>query len=83
MANPETLKLARHMTEERETLKALYAEIAAHPALVDLLRELDNRADAETRSATLELDNAHKSASALQRASAYAKIKAYIMDMVL
>lgn len=79
----EQVELAKTQRQAHEVLKNHYAELTMHPVLTDILRELSERQDAAYQTATGELDNAHKSASSLQVANAYASIKAYITDMML
>lgn len=82
MPNLKLVQQGKQMTEDKEILKQAYHDVGGHVALKDIIRECEERYDAEVFSAIMETDNPHKSATALQRASAYANIKAYILDML-
>lgn len=83
MRRLEQIQEAKAFRQAQEVLKKEYADIAMSPALTDILRELNERESAAYQDAVSERDNAHKSASSLQVANAYASIKTYITDMML
>lgn len=66
-----------------EVLKTQYRELATHPVIIDIMRQLQDQYDGAYQSAVSEMENAHKSASSLQAANAYVRIRSYITEMML
>ncbi len=81
---PDALrKEGRRQEEIQADLMRQYKEMREHPVMLDLLETLDNSYDAAHSAALIEIDNGTRAVAALQQASAYDKIRAYILSMMV